>query len=90
MQVEEQAHPQLAGQPIAVIQYNPFGDLATVPASAERTFNDSNGSIIALSYGAGRAAGVKRGMRGHEARKLCPSLQLIQVPVSNGLSLIHI
>lgn len=83
-QVEEQAHPQLAGQPIAVIQYNPFGDLATIPTTADRTMNDSNGSIIALNYGAARKAGVKRNMRGHEARKLCPSLQLVQVPVSNG------
>lgn len=82
--MEEQAHPRLAGQPIAVIQYNPFGDLAPIPASADRVFNDSNGSIIALSYGAARTAGVKRNMRGSEARKLCPSLQLVQVPVSNG------
>ena len=28
--------------------------------------------------------GVKRGMRGGEARKLCPSLQLVQVPTLNG------
>jgi DNA polymerase eta len=44
--------------------------------------NDGNGSIIALSYEA-RARGVKRGMRGEEARKICPEMQLIQVPTSH-------
>ena len=66
------------------MQYNPFGDLSTLQPRDNRVFNDSNGSIIALSYGAARAAGVKRQMRGGEARKLCPELQLVQVPTSNG------
>ena len=85
-QVEEQYHPQLKGQPIAVMQYNPFGDLATHGPDENRVVNDSNGSIIALGYGAARTAGVKRNMRGAEARKLCPELQLVQVPVCNGKS----
>jgi DNA polymerase eta len=84
MQVEAEAHPHLKGQPIAVIQYNPFGDLSTVDETENRVQNESNGSIIALGYGAAREAGVKRIMRGQEARKLCPSLQLVQVPTSNG------
>eukprot|EP00892_Ulva_mutabilis_P005177 jgi/Ulvmu1/3030/UM015_0070.1 len=83
-QVEEKAHPQLRGLSIAVIQYNPFGDLKTYREDEDRVFNDSNGSIIALSYGEARNLGVKRNMRGTEARQLCPSLQLVQVPTSNG------
>lgn len=83
-QVEQKAHPRLHGMPIAVIQYNPFGDLKTYREDEERVFNDSNGSIIALSYGEARSRGVKRNMRGGEARQLCPNIQLVQVPTSNG------
>ena len=86
MQVEMKMHPQLAGQSVAVLQYNPFGDLAAHSAAENRITNDSNGSIIALSYGAARQAGVKRNMRAAEARKMCPELQLVTVPVSNGKS----
>lgn len=39
--------------------------------------------IIALNYVA-RAKGVKRSMRGDEAKKQCPDLQLIRVPVVRG------
>lgn len=66
------------------LQYNPFGDLKTYTESDERIFNHSHGSIIAISYGDARKVGVKRGMRGKEARALCPSLQLVQVPTLNG------
>lgn len=31
-----------------------------------------------------RALGVKRHMRGGEASKVCPSLQLVQVPTTHG------
>ena len=41
------------------VQYNPFGDLKTHGPDEARIFNDSNGSIIAVSYEA-RAKGVKR------------------------------
>ena len=44
---------------------------------------DSNGSLIAVSYEA-RAAGVKRNMRAAEARKLCPQIQVVQVPVDHN------
>ncbi len=32
------------------MQYNPFGDLRSIGASEKRIFNDSNGSLIAVSY----------------------------------------
>ena len=39
--------------------------------------------IIAVSYEA-RAAGVTRQMRGDDARKVCPSIRLVQVPEVRG------
>jgi nucleotidyltransferase/DNA polymerase involved in DNA repair len=59
------------------VQYNPFGDLSSVLPSDNRKLN-SNGGLIAVSYEA-RAAGVKRSMRGLDAKKVCPDLQLVQV-----------
>ncbi len=56
--------------------------MTNVPPDGPRRLNASNGSIIALSYEA-RAAGVKRSMRGDEARRVCPEMQLVQVPTSH-------
>ncbi|GCB87258.1 hypothetical protein scyTo_0027973, partial [Scyliorhinus torazame] len=39
--------------------------------------------IIAVSYEA-RAYGVTRGMRGMEAQKKCPQLQLARIPQAHG------
>lgn len=58
-QVEAQRNPVLQNIPMAVMQYNPFGDLATHRAEEERIMNDSNGTLIAVNYEA-RARGVKR------------------------------
>ncbi|BFI31800.1 DNA polymerase eta [Marchantia polymorpha subsp. ruderalis] len=41
------------------------------------------GAIIAVGYEA-RHAGVTRIMRGDDARKLCPDINLVQVPVAHG------
>ncbi|XP_024987950.1 DNA polymerase eta isoform X3 [Cynara cardunculus var. scolymus] len=41
------------------------------------------GGLIAVSYEA-RKDGVKRSMRGDEAKKVCPQIQLVQVPVARG------
>ncbi|XP_022146569.1 DNA polymerase eta [Momordica charantia] len=41
------------------------------------------GGLIAVGYEA-RKFGVKRSMRGDEAKKVCPEIQLIQVPVAHG------
>ncbi|GAB4815654.1 hypothetical protein N2152v2_002700 [Parachlorella kessleri] len=83
-QVEALRDPaRLAGKPSGVVQYNPYGDLKTLAPDDDRLLNNSNGSLIAVSYEA-RAAGVKRNMRGDAARALCPDLQLVQVPTAHG------
>ena len=41
------------------VKYNPFGDLKSYQPDDDRVFNNSNGSLIAVSYEA-RACGVKR------------------------------
>ncbi|KAL3523149.1 hypothetical protein ACH5RR_015983 [Cinchona calisaya] len=41
------------------------------------------GGLIAVSYEA-RKYGVKRSMRGDEAKQVCPEIQLVQVPVNRG------
>ncbi|WCJ33302.1 DNA polymerase eta [Euphorbia peplus] len=47
-------------------------------------YNDwKGGGLIAVSYEA-RKFGVKRSMRGDEAKKVCPLIQLVQVPVARG------
>ncbi|TYI28778.1 hypothetical protein ES332_A05G268800v1 [Gossypium tomentosum] len=41
------------------------------------------GALIAVSYEA-RKFGIKRSMRGEEAKEVCPQVQLVQVPVARG------
>ncbi|XP_021743146.1 DNA polymerase eta-like isoform X2 [Chenopodium quinoa] len=41
------------------------------------------GGLIAVSYEA-RKYGVKRSMRGDEAKSVCPQIQLVQVPIARG------
>ncbi|XP_022006937.1 DNA polymerase eta isoform X1 [Helianthus annuus] len=41
------------------------------------------GGLIAVGYEA-RKDGVKRSMRGNEAKKVCPQIQLVQVPMARG------
>lgn len=52
---------------------NPFGDLKSLSPSENRVVD--NGSIIAVSYEA-RAKGVKRIMRGAEAKKVKTEMTL--------------
>ena len=87
-QVEQRLRPELRGKPMAVVQYNP-NDPKEIGPDDDRRMDDSDGSLIAVSYEA-RAAGVKRQMRGKEARKACPELVLVQVPVANKKSHINL
>nr|XP_027193670.1 DNA polymerase eta-like [Dermatophagoides pteronyssinus] len=45
--------------------------------------NWQGGGIIAVNYEA-RAYGIKRGMMGDQAKKLCPELHIFRVPDENG------
>lgn len=81
VQVERSINKDLIDKPVAVVQYNPFGDLKSLAPTDNRIV--TSGSLIAVSYEA-RAKGVKRSMRGHEARQASPDLILIQVPTSHG------
>jgi nucleotidyltransferase/DNA polymerase involved in DNA repair len=87
-QVEQRLDPSLRGVPMAVVQYNP-NDPQDLEVGDNRRVDDSDGSLIAVSYEA-RAAGVKRQMRGKEARRACPDLALVQVPVANKKSDINV
>ena len=104
---ERELNPQLRHVPVAVSQYNPFGNLEErssddihgrwvvkklresdkqekeMSDSDPKATDDTNGSLIAVSYEA-RALGVKRNQRGHQACQLCPTLNIIQVPVKHG------
>lgn len=81
VQVERSINKELMKKPVAVVQYNPFGDLKSLRPEDDRLVN--NGSLIAVSYEA-RSKGVKRIMRGAEAKKACSDLLLVQVPTSYG------
>lgn len=86
MAVERRLAPELRGVPLGVVQYDArslnVADFAPEPAAARRD-DRSDGSLIAVSYEA-RARGVKRQMRGIEARQCCPELKLVRVPTSHG------
>ena len=55
-QVERVRDSSLLGKPMAVVQYNPFGDLKTLRPEDNRVV--TSGSIIAVSYEA-RAKGAR-------------------------------
>ena len=69
--------------PLVVVQYNPFerGGVREMRASDDRELRDGfeNHSLIAVSYEA-RSRGVKRNMRGGEAKALAPTAVVVQVP----------
>ncbi|XP_067948579.1 uncharacterized protein [Watersipora subatra] len=68
VQVEQRLAPEWLGKPCAVVQYNEW----------------KGGGIIAVGYEA-RAMGVtRRGMRGEDAREVCPDIKLFKVPEVRG------
>ncbi|XP_072952423.1 DNA polymerase eta isoform X1 [Typha angustifolia] len=58
-------------------------ELRGLPTAVVQYNSWKGGGLIAVSYEA-RKFGVKRSMRGDEAKKICPSIQLVQVPVAHG------
>ncbi|ERN14955.1 DNA polymerase eta isoform X1 [Amborella trichopoda] len=60
-------------------------ELRGKPAAVIQYNSWKGGALIAVGYEA-RAFGVKRSMRGDEAKKVCPDIQLIQVPVARDKS----
>eukprot|EP01038_Epipyxis_sp_PR26KG_P014724 gene14724-19791_t len=81
VQVERSINPNLKNLPVVVVQYNPFGNLTSLSPTDNRVVN--SGSLIAVSYEA-REKGVKRFMRGSEAKQVCSDVILVQVPTSHG------
>ncbi|KAK9152240.1 hypothetical protein Syun_010549 [Stephania yunnanensis] len=57
--------------------------LRGLPTAVVQYNSWKGGGLIAISYEA-RKYGVNRSMRGDEAKKLCPEIQLVQVPVARG------
>ncbi|XP_038876373.1 DNA polymerase eta isoform X2 [Benincasa hispida] len=57
--------------------------LRGLPTAVVQYNSWKGGGLIAVGYEA-RKFGVKRSMRGDEAKKVCPQIQLVQVPVARG------
>ncbi|KAI4332072.1 hypothetical protein L6164_017011 [Bauhinia variegata] len=55
--------------------------LRGLPTAVIQYNSYKGGALIAVSYEA-RKYGVKRSMRGDEAKEVCPQIQLVQVPVA--------
>ncbi|XP_023640267.1 DNA polymerase eta isoform X1 [Capsella rubella] len=58
-------------------------ELRGLPTAVVQYNEWQGGGLIAVSYEA-RKCGVKRSMRGDEAKAACPEIQLVQVPVARG------
>ncbi|GMH01395.1 hypothetical protein Nepgr_003234 [Nepenthes gracilis] len=58
-------------------------ELRGLPTAVVQYNSWKGGGLIAVSYEA-RKFGVKRSMRGDEAKYVCPEIQLVQVPVAHG------
>lgn len=57
-------------------------ELLGKPTGVVQYNNWKGGALIAVGYEA-RRFGVKRNMRGEQAKKLCPEINLVQVPVAH-------
>lgn len=65
------------------VEQRKMPELRGKPAAVVQYNSWKGGGLIAVGYEA-REFGVKRSMRGDEAKKVCPDIQLIQVPVARG------
>lgn len=65
------------------VEQRKMPELRGKPAAVVQYNSWKGGGLIAVGYEA-RKFGVKRSMRGDEAKKVCPDIQLIQVPVARG------
>ncbi|KAJ3674829.1 hypothetical protein LUZ60_005445 [Juncus effusus] len=58
-------------------------ELKGLPTAVVQYNSWKGGGLIAVSYEA-RKFGIKRSMRGDEAKNVCPEINLVQVPVARG------
>ncbi|KAJ7518246.1 hypothetical protein O6H91_21G061000 [Diphasiastrum complanatum] len=66
----------------AQVEQRRHPELRGKPTAVVQYNSWKGGALIAVSYEA-RKFGVKRSMRGEEARKACPDIHLVQVPVAH-------
>eukprot|EP01134_Creolimax_fragrantissima_P002806 CFRG2806T1 len=67
----------------AAVAENANPALKGLPIAVTQYISYRGGAIIAVNYAA-RGFGVKRGMRGDDAKVLCPELNLVMVPELHG------
>ncbi|KAK9267658.1 hypothetical protein L1049_010089 [Liquidambar formosana] len=65
------------------VEQRKLPELRGLPTAVVQYNSWKGGGLIAVSYEA-RKYGVKRSMRGDEAKQVCPQIQLVQVPVARG------
>ncbi|KAL0363770.1 UNVERIFIED_CONTAM: DNA polymerase eta, partial [Sesamum calycinum] len=68
---------------VSVVEQRKQPTLRGRPTAVVQYNSWKGGGLIAVGYEA-RKYGVKRSMRGDEAKKVCPDIQLVQVPVARG------
>ncbi|XP_021901562.1 GTP-binding protein ERG-like [Carica papaya] len=66
-----------------VLEQRKQPELRGLPTAVVQYNEWKGGALIAVSYEA-RKYGVKRSMRGDEAKEVCPQVNLVQVPVARG------
>ncbi|CAK9169873.1 unnamed protein product [Ilex paraguariensis] len=68
---------------VFIVEQRKQPNLKGQPTAVVQYNSWKGGGLIAVSYEA-RKYGVKRSMRGDEAKQVCPQIQLVQVPVARG------
>uniref|UniRef100_A0A803QH15 DNA polymerase eta n=1 Tax=Cannabis sativa TaxID=3483 RepID=A0A803QH15_CANSA len=71
------------GGDVSEVEQRKQPHLRGLPTAVVQYNEWQGGALIAVSYEA-RTYGVKRSMRGHEAKQVCPEIELVQVPVARG------